>query len=58
LELNRNVNVLGLREGTMLWSEDSSLKLIGVRTLRLFRYGSAPVELSETDDLSFLLNDC
>ena len=58
LELNRNVNVLGLREGTMLWRQDSSLKLIGNRTLRLFRFGNEPVELSETDDLSFLLNDC
>lgn len=58
IELNRNVHVLGLREGTMLWRQGSSLKLIGNRTLRLFRFGNEPVELSETDDLSFLLNDC
>jgi dipeptidase E len=55
IELNRDVNVLGLREGTMLWREGQSLKLIGNRNLRLFRFGTEPRELTTADDLSFLL---
>jgi dipeptidase E len=55
LEINPGVTVVGLREGTMLRRENDVLRLIGGRTARIFKKGEIPVELSESDDLSFLL---
>ena len=55
LEINANVQVVGLREGTMLRREGDRLSLIGKRSCRIFKQGCAPVELGENDDLSFLL---
>lgn len=55
LEVNPEVFVVGLREGTMLHVEDRTMKLIGNRTARIFKKGNAPIELSSADDLSFLL---
>lgn len=52
---NPGMYVAGLREGCMLLREDAKLKLIGNRTLRLFKKGNVPVELTSNDDLSFLL---
>lgn len=37
--------VIGLREGSMLWVEQGSTKLLGLKTARLFRRGEAPVEI-------------
>ena len=56
LEINPNTYVVGLREGTMLLVEDHQMCLIGKRTARIFKKGHLPVEMSEQDDLSFLLN--
>ena len=56
LEINPDLYVVGLREGTMLHVEDGKMKLIGNRKARIFRKGAAPVELSAKDDFSFLLN--
>lgn len=53
--VNREVYVVGLREGTMLKMEGKTLKLIGKRKARLFKYGQPPRELTANDDLSFLL---
>lgn len=55
LEINPGVCVAGLREGTMLLREGNRLSLVGPRTVRIFRKGTIPIELSENDDLSFLL---
>ncbi|MCK5823474.1 MAG: dipeptidase PepE [Bacteroidales bacterium] len=55
LEANKNVSVLGLREGTMLWVENKTMKLIGKRNARLFKFGNEPKELTPNDDFSFLL---
>ena len=55
IEINRNVPVVGLREGTMLWVENGKMTLHGHLTARIFKYGQAPVELSTSDDCSFLL---
>lgn len=52
---NKDTTVVGLREGTMLWVEEQSIKLIGPRSARIFKYGSEPQELWTKDDLSFLL---
>ena len=55
LELNPDIVVAGLREGTMLKVENKKLKLIGERMCRIFKQGEEPVELSSSDDCSFLL---
>lgn len=56
LEVNPDTYVVGLREGTMLLVEDRQMRLIGTRTARIFKKGKQPVEMSDGDDLSFLLN--
>jgi len=52
---NREIFVVGLREGTMLRYENESLKLVGKRPVRIFRHGQLPREISENDNLDFLL---
>jgi dipeptidase E len=55
LEINPEMTVVGLREGTMLLREEGQLSLIGNRNARIFQKGSPPVELSSHEDFSFLL---
>jgi dipeptidase E len=55
LEINPDVYVIGLREGTMLRVENKKMSLIGNRTARIFKKGTSPVELGSEDDFSFLL---
>ncbi len=54
-EVNPDVFVVGLREGTMLLLENETLSLKGDKTARIFKKGSSPRELGNRDDLSFLL---
>ncbi len=55
LELNPEISVVGLREGTMLKLENNKLELIGDRMCRIFKKGEKPVELANEDDLNFLM---
>lgn len=55
LEINPDMYVVGLREGTMLQVENDQIHLIGNRPARIFKKGIPPVELSSGDDFSFLL---
>ncbi len=55
IEVNKNVYVVGLREGTMLLLENNDLTLIGERKARIFKYAQEPLELSNEDDFNFLL---
>lgn len=55
IEVNQNVYVLGLREGTMLLLDNEKLQLIGPRNARLFKKGENHRELRPEDDFSFLL---
>lgn len=55
IEVNREMYVAGLREGTMFLLEENKLSLIGPRNARLFRYGYDPAEVKPGSDLSFLL---
>ena len=55
LEINPNMYVAGLREGTMFKLEDNKLELIGDRNCRIFRKGEKPVEYSAKDNFNFLL---
>ena len=52
---NRDLYVVGLREGTMLRREGDELTLIGRRPARIFKYGAKPKELDADDDFNFLL---
>ncbi|KPK85836.1 MAG: peptidase [Bacteroides sp. SM23_62_1] len=55
IKVNRNVFVVGLREGTMLLIENDTIQLIGARNVRIFKFGHHPVELKQGDDFKFLL---
>ncbi len=55
IEVNRDIHVVGLREGTMLHLQNKELSLIGSRNARIFKYGQEPMELSNEDDFNFLL---
>ncbi|HHL57577.1 MAG: dipeptidase PepE [Bacteroidetes bacterium] len=55
LVINREMNVVGLREASLLFVEGKLLKLLGSRDMRLFRFGTKPVEYKPGSDLSFLL---
>ncbi len=56
IEVNRDLFVVGLREGTMLLLEEKELVLMGTRKVRIFKYGKDPLELSHEDDLRFLMH--
>ncbi|MBT3384857.1 MAG: dipeptidase PepE [Prolixibacteraceae bacterium] len=55
LEINPDLYVTGLREGTMFKLENEKLELIGDRQCRIFKKGKNPFELSAGDDFNFLL---
>jgi dipeptidase E len=55
IELNQNMYVAGLREGTMFLYEDGKLSLIGAKACRIFHYGKETIELNSGNDFSFLL---
>ena len=55
IEINPDVYVVGLREGTMFLLKDNQLKLIGTKTARIFKKGMEPKELDASSDFSFLL---
>jgi dipeptidase E len=55
IEINPDVYVVGLREGTMLVVENKKLHLIGPRKARIFKKGALPLEYGSGKDLSFLL---
>lgn len=52
---NQDIFVIGLREGSMLNLEGDTLKLIGKKSARIFKYGQEPKELSTNDDFGFLM---
>jgi len=55
IEINRDIYVVGLREGTMISVEDKKIKLTGPRKARIFHFGSSPFEAAADDNLDFLL---
>jgi dipeptidase E len=54
IDINRDIWVVGLREGTMLVVEDDRIIFVGPRKTRIFRKNNDPLELGENDDFSFL----
>lgn len=55
LEVNQDMTVVGLREGSMFKIEDESIQLIGDRDARIFKYDQEYYELNNSSDYSFLL---
>ena len=56
IEANKQMWVVGLREGCMLRYVDGKLDLIGPRPMRIFHYGQEPYEVQAGDNLDFLLS--
>ncbi len=56
IHANKEVYVVGLREGCMLLLENNDIRMIGARTARIFHYGKETEELSEKDDFRFLID--
>ena len=56
IELHRDTDVVGLREGSAIRVEGSQVELIGTASARVFRHGRAAVEVAPGDDLSHLLS--
>ncbi len=55
LVVNRKMKVLGLREASLLYIDDDTMKLLGSRDARLFQFNSEPIEYDSGSDMSFLL---
>lgn len=56
MKINREVTVVGLREGCLLQVEGERMLLKGKHSLRIFKHGQEPKELNAKDILDFLLN--
>ena len=55
IHANKEVYVVGLREGCMLLLENGDIRMIGSRNARIFHFGEENEELSEKDDFRFLI---
>lgn len=55
LEVNPDIYVCGLREGSAFRIEESHITLIGEKTMRLFKKGQEPEEYDSSRNLDFLL---
>ena len=55
LEVNPTINVIGLREGTMLKIENNDIQFIGNKEARIFKYQQLFYELESISDFNFLL---
>jgi dipeptidase E len=56
LEVNADIYVIGLREGTILRVEDTSVKLLGDQSARVFLKGRETRDYTPQDSLDFLLH--
>src|ERR1051325_4121077 len=55
IEVNRDIYVVGLREGTMLRIEDASIKLLGEKSARVLLKGREARDYAPHESLEFLL---
>lgn len=55
IEVNRDVKVIGLQEGCILWKEGSELRMIGDKPAKVYRYGKKVSKVMENSDLRFML---
>jgi dipeptidase E len=56
IQVNEGVRVVGLREGSMLWINDDTIKLVGTKTARVFEKGVEPREFAPEDFRQFLIS--
>lgn len=56
IEVNPEVYVAGLREGTGFHIENNMLHLLGTKPVRIFKKGIQPLELGTRDNFDFLLH--
>lgn len=54
-EINRDIYVAGLREGSMFLIRDKKIELTGPRNLRVFKYGKEPAEYRPGSSIGFLM---
>ncbi len=54
LEMDPDIYVVGLREGSMLRIEDAAIQLVGNKSMRVFKRGKITREVSSGEDLDFL----
>ena len=55
LAVNREIAVVGLREGTALIVEGGRISLVGSRSMRVFHYGREPRESQSGENVSSIL---
>ncbi len=55
LTVNRDITVVGLREGCLLKVAGDAMNMVGSRSLRVFRFGMEAQEYQENENLDFLL---
>jgi dipeptidase E len=55
LEANKDIYVVGLREGSTLSCTDKTLKLIGDKPMRVFKYKQETLEFNSGDNIDFLI---
>jgi dipeptidase E len=56
IEVNREMNVVGLREGSILRVEGGEVSLLGGKNMLLFRHGQDVREFTPDDSIKFLLD--
>ena len=56
LEINKEIFVAGLREGTLFEITDNRMQLLGSRPCRVFKYGMETTEYEPGAPMDFLLN--
>lgn len=55
IEINQEMYVAGLREGTMFQIDNDTIELRGSKSCRIFHYGKSAFEISPGEDFSFLI---
>jgi dipeptidase E len=55
LLVNRHLYAIGLREGTLLHINGNTIKLLGKKSCRVFKYGLEPFEIDPGENLDFLM---
>jgi len=55
LLVNRQLYVIGLREGTLLHIKDKEISLLGSKSCKIFKYGQDPFEVDIGENLDFLM---
>lgn len=55
LEVNQNIYVVGLHEGTLLKLEQNTIKLVGDKPIKVFKFGNEIKDYDSSANLDFLL---